>query len=67
MATGCRDCTTCTKPGLVRLFQKWLVGLMYLVTVGIAYVIKRGLRSHCPQCNHLLSNHARRRDGSFAD
>ncbi|WP_245996935.1 hypothetical protein [Streptomyces armeniacus] len=51
----------------MRLFQKWLVGLMYLVTVGIAYVIKRGLRSHCPQCNHLLSNHARRRDGSFAD
>ncbi|MFI6344241.1 hypothetical protein [Streptomyces sp. NPDC050560] len=49
------------------MFQSLAVGLMYLCTVGIAYVIKKGLMRHCPQCAHLLRRHARRRDGSFVD
>ncbi|WP_326692107.1 MULTISPECIES: hypothetical protein [unclassified Streptomyces] len=67
MASGCRDCSTCTKSGVGKLIQKTAVGLMYLCTVGIGYVVKRGLRRHCPQCGHLLSHHARRADGSFRD
>ncbi|MCT2590230.1 hypothetical protein LHJ74_09940 [Streptomyces sp. N2-109] len=51
----------------MRLFQSWAVGALYLLTAGIAFVVKRGLMRHCPQCRHLLSNHARRRDGSFHD
>lgn len=64
---GCRDCSTCTKPGLVRVTQDWTLGFLHLCTAGISFLVKRGLQKHCPQCKHLLSNHARRADGSFRD
>lgn len=64
---SCRDCGTCTKPAVFRVGQKWMVGLLYLCTVGIAFVVKRGFMRHCPDCRHLLSNHLRRADGSFRD
>ncbi|GEB48489.1 MULTISPECIES: hypothetical protein [Streptomyces] len=67
MASGCRDCSTCTKSGLGKLVLKAGTGLLYLCTLGIAYVVKRAFRRHCPQCEHLLSRHARRADGSFRD
>lgn len=67
MAGGCRECQTCTKPALLRWIQWWLVATMYVLTIGIAFVMKRGLIRHCPQCKHILSNHDRRADGSFMD
>jgi hypothetical protein len=67
MASGCRDCSTCTKPGLAKMGQDLTVGFLYLCTAFIAYVVKKGGMKHCPQCKHLLSNHARRADGSFRD
>ncbi len=67
MADGCRDCETCTRSWLGRLFQNAAVGLMHVVTIGISYLIKKGFRRHCPQCKHLLSRHSRRADGSFRD
>ena len=67
MASGCRDCKTCTKPGIARWIQNWTVGFIHLCTAGISLLAKRGLSRHCPQCKHYLSNHQRRRDGSFQD
>lgn len=67
MASGCRDCTTCTKPGLARMLQNWGAGFLHLCTAGISFAVKRGTMRHCPQCKHLLSNHQRRQDGSFRD
>ncbi|MDJ1131317.1 hypothetical protein [Streptomyces iconiensis] len=67
MASGCRDCSTCTKSGLGTLAQAIVVGVLYLCTLGIAYLAKRAVRRHCPQCGHVLSRHARRADGSFRD
>jgi hypothetical protein len=67
MAAGCRDCTTCTKPGLVKLGQDWTLGFVHIMSCGISWVIKRGAMRNCPQCKHLLSNHQRRQDGSFRD
>lgn len=67
MASGCRDCGTCTKPGLARMGQNWAVGFMHLMTAGISWAVKRGTMRHCPQCRHLMSRHQRRRDGSFID
>ena len=67
MADGCRDCATCTKSWLGRVVQGLAVGLLYLCTAGVAFVVKRGVMRHCPQCRHLLSRHARRADGSFRD
>ncbi|GAA3428724.1 hypothetical protein GCM10018953_59080 [Streptosporangium nondiastaticum] len=64
---GCRDCKTCTKPGIARMGQNWLVGFLYLCTAGIGFLAKRGLMQHCPNCKHLLSSHLRRPDGSFRD
>lgn len=63
----CRDCRTCTHRGITRLSQDWLVGLGYLLTVGIAWAVKRAGWRHCPQCKHLLRRHLRREDGSFRD
>ncbi|MEU2487088.1 hypothetical protein ABZ593_21075 [Streptomyces sp. NPDC012617] len=67
MSQGCRDCGTCTKPGLARLAQNWAVGALHLCTAGISWLIKRGTRRHCPQCRHQLAGHQRRRDGAFID
>ena len=67
MASGCRDCTTCTKPGLVKLGQDWMLGFLHVMSCGISLAIKRGTMRNCPQCKHLLSNHQRRQDGSFRD
>ncbi|MER7814532.1 hypothetical protein [Streptomyces sp. NPDC096153] len=67
MASGCRDCRTCTMPGVMRAMLKWSVGLAHLCTCGISWVVKRGFYRHCPQCKHLDSRHQRRRDGSFMD
>lgn len=67
MARNCRDCRTCTKPGLTYALQNLAAGLGHTCTVFISYGIKRGFLSHCPQCKHLLSNHNRRHDGSFQD
>ena len=67
MSSGCRDCGTCTKPGLARMMQTWAVGFMHLCTAGISWVVKHGGMKHCPQCKHLLGGHQRRADGSFAD
>jgi hypothetical protein len=67
MGSGCRDCKTCTKPGLARMMQSLGAGFLHLCTCGISFLTKRGGMRHCPQCKHLLSNHARRRDGSFQD
>ncbi|GGU52526.1 hypothetical protein GCM10010274_46820 [Streptomyces lavendofoliae] len=51
----------------MKLGQDWMVGFLYLCTAFIAYMVKKGGMRHCPQCKHLLSNHARRADGSFRD
>jgi hypothetical protein len=67
MASGCRDCSTCTKPGLAKLAQNWMIGLLHLCTAGISWAVKRATSRHCPQCSHRLASHARRPDGSFAD
>ncbi|MEV6315712.1 hypothetical protein [Streptomyces sp. NPDC051776] len=67
MANGCRDCRTCTKAGLTRMGQDWVLASVYLCTVGLLFVVKRGVLRHCPQCKHLLSGHRRRIDGSFQD
>ncbi|WP_244502605.1 hypothetical protein [Streptomyces oceani] len=47
--------------------QKLATGVLYLCTIGVAFLVKRGVMRHCPQCHHLLSKHARRSDGSFRD
>jgi hypothetical protein len=67
VAGGCRDCRTCTQPWLLRITQNLMVGLMYLCTVGVAWLFKRGLMRHCPQCGHLRGRHEFRRDGSYKD
>ncbi|MFG2196750.1 hypothetical protein [Streptomyces sp. NPDC048639] len=67
MANGCRDCRTCTKPGLIRMVQDWTLGVVYLCTAGLIFVMKRGFLRHCPQCKHRLGAHRRRIDGSFQD
>lgn len=67
MASGCRDCATCTRSWLGGLAQKLAVALLYVCTVFIAYLVKHGVMRHCPQCGHLLSHHERRADGSFLD
>ena len=67
MASACRDCRTCTRSGLGKLLQWMVVSLVYIVTLGITYLLKRALRRHCPECGHVLSRHARRSDGSFHD
>lgn len=67
MSRGCRDCQTCTQPGIARMIQAWAVGFMHLCTVGISWAVKRGTMKHCPQCGHLLGRHQRRADGSFID
>ncbi|WP_344881349.1 hypothetical protein [Allokutzneria multivorans] len=47
---------------------KWCFAVFcYVVTLGVLYVLKHGLRRHCPQCGHVLANHRRRADGSFKD
>ncbi|MGW4974132.1 hypothetical protein ACWEP3_30365 [Streptomyces albidoflavus] len=38
---------------------------IYLCT--FAWLVKPVAMRNCPQCKHLLSNHERRRDGSFKD
>ena len=49
------------------MMQDWSAGFLHLCTAGITFAVKRGGMKHCPQCKHLLGNHARRRDGSFVD
>ncbi|MYR29793.1 hypothetical protein GTW68_26950 [Streptomyces sp. SID4945] len=61
MAGGCRDCKTCTMPGLARMMQ----GFVYLISC--VWMVKRLVTRNCPQCHHLLGRHERRRDGSFRD
>jgi hypothetical protein len=60
MASGCRDCNRCTERGCVGC-ARWLI-LMPLWE-WIFYINSR----KCPQCNHPLAWHERRRDGSFQD
>ena len=61
--SACRDCPKCTRLGIVKLlmvvpniiyalFLSWNIGLF---------------RKNCPDCGHLLANHHKRTDGSFAD
>lgn len=64
---GCRDCRTCTMPGLSRAGQSLAAGFGHLMTCGISLFVKRGMIRHCPQCKHILSRHQVRRDGSFMD
>ncbi|KAA6220181.1 hypothetical protein CP979_05165 [Streptomyces filamentosus] len=61
MASGCRDCRTCTKSWLGRMCQK----AVYLFC--FAWLVKPVFMRNCPQCKHLMGRHARRRDGSFQD
>lgn len=65
MAGGCRDCKTCTQPGLLRMMQNLACGMMHLTI--ISFMIKRGFMRHCPQCKHLKSRHEYRADGSYKD
>ncbi|ASO18771.1 hypothetical protein FHR81_001034 [Actinoalloteichus hoggarensis] len=67
---GCRDCRFCTEPGIVQGARKLALGLLYLVTLGVAWLLLAVLRlfqQRCPQCRHRLRFHARRADGSFRD
>ncbi|AOS61697.1 hypothetical protein BKA25_004601 [Actinoalloteichus hymeniacidonis] len=67
---GCRDCRFCTEPGIVQGGRSLAIGLFYLVTLGIGWVLARmvrALQSRCPQCEHRMKLHARRMDGSFKD
>lgn len=64
---GCRDCNTCTKPGLSRWTQNSAAWLGHVSTGGISLLVKRATRRHCPQCRHITANHARRADGSYID
>ncbi|SDM88119.1 hypothetical protein [Allokutzneria albata] len=64
---ACRDCRTCTDAALVRLVKWCFAVFCYVITIGVLYVLKHGLRRHCPQCGHVLGNHRRRSDGSFKD
>lgn len=66
MASGCKDCGTCTRPGAARWGQWWAVALLHVCTCGISYWVKRSFMRHCPQCRHLLSGHQRTADGAFA-
>lgn len=61
MASGCRDCKTCTMPWIARMGRHTL----YLVTM--AWLIKPVFLKNCPQCGHTMGRHERRRDGSFRD
>lgn len=67
MATGCRDCRTCTMPAMSRWGLWWLLTFVYLGLLWIPWMIKRGTMRHCPTCRHLLSRHLRRADRSFMD
>ncbi|MBP2473544.1 hypothetical protein JOF53_002416 [Crossiella equi] len=64
---SCRDCRTCTDPGLVWLVKRLFVTVVYVASLGVLFLLKRFLRRHCPQCGHVLANHRRRADGSFKD
>lgn len=61
MGSGCRDCKTCTKPGLVLMMQN------FLYVMSCVWLVKRLVMRNCPQCGHLMGGHARRKDGSFQD
>jgi hypothetical protein len=61
VASGCRDCKTCTKS----LLGRWGLQSLYLIT--LAWLIKPVFMRNCPQCKHMMRRHMRRRDGSFQD
>ncbi len=61
--SGCRDCKTCTRSGIGKLFMfPFSVGYAILLSWNIGLFIKK-----CPQCGHALSEHSKRSDGSFID
>lgn len=60
---GCRDCSKCTRPGIIKLLIlpfTLLYGLLLSWNIGL-FIRK------CPQCRHALRYHHRRIDGSFKD
>lgn len=61
MASGCRDCQTCTMPWIARMGRHTL----YLITM--AWMIKPVFLRNCPQCKHMRARHDRRADGSYMD
>ena len=61
MASGCRDCGTCTMPWIARQGRH----LLYLIT--FSFLVKPVFLRTCPQCSHMMGRHQRRRDGSFQD
>ncbi|GAB2718188.1 hypothetical protein GCM10027072_08720 [Streptomyces bullii] len=61
MASGCRDCQTCTMSWIARMGRHTL----YLFT--LSWLVKPVFLKNCPQCKHMMGRHQRRRDGSFQD
>ena len=63
LMSACRDCKICTRLGVVKLIMI-IPGLIYsiLLSWNVGLFMKK-----CPDCNHLLSKHLKRKDGSFAD
>jgi hypothetical protein len=61
MASGCRDCRTCTMAWIARMGRHTL----YLFT--LAWLVKPVFLRNCPQCRLMRSRHERRQDGSFMD
>ena len=60
---GCRDCKVCTRLGIVKIFY---APFTFLYKVLFSWNIGLFLR-RCPQCEHFMSAHQRRPDGSFKD
>ena len=63
MAGSCRDCSKCTRLGIIKLIML-IPSIIYAVLLSwnVGLFIKK-----CPECGHPLSGHAKRADGSFAD
>jgi hypothetical protein len=61
MASGCRDCQTCTMSWIARM------GRHTLYFICLAWLVKPVFLKCCPQCKHMMGRHQRRRDGSFQD
>ncbi len=59
----CRDCSVCTRSA-VQSLGMFIPRVVYALAFSWNY---GGVKKHCPDCGHFLSQHRKRADGSFID
>jgi len=63
MANQCRDCSKCSRLGIVKLIYiipKIFYYALFSWNIGL-------FQRKCPDCGHSMKSHLKRADGSFAD